>query len=126
MISRSFPPLFISQSTHKGTPHETARTLKDSVVVSTPQENHLSLPAASQRAHLHGQVQRRVAVAAPGVGVGAVSQQHHGAVQAAPLHRNVQSHVGRAAAHIQLGAVLQQQPCHLCPAQTCRGHVKKR
>lgn len=47
MISHSFPPLFISQSTHKGTPLEIARNSKDSVPVSTLQENHLSFPAAS-------------------------------------------------------------------------------
>lgn len=47
MICHSFPPLFISLSTHKGTPHETDRISKDSVAVSTIQENRLSFPAAS-------------------------------------------------------------------------------
>lgn len=110
MISHSFPPLFISQSTH---------------TVSTLAENHLSSPAAPAGAHLHGQVQRRVAIAAAGVGVGAVGQQHHGAVQAAPLHGDVQRHVGRAAAGVHLRTVLQQQPRQLLPrARTVAGTDK--
>lgn len=70
-------------------------------------------------------MQRRVAIAAAGVGVGAVGQQHHGAVQAAPLHGDVQRHVGRAAAGVHLRAVLQQQPRQLLPrARTVAGTDK--
>lgn len=79
-----------------------------------------------QKTHLHGQVQWCVAILTPGIGVGPMCQQYHGAVKASPLDCNVQSRVSRPAGQVHLGAVLKQQPCHLCPSMHMPGQEKRK
>lgn len=118
----SFPFSVAKALTRDHPMKDTARISEKSVPVSALQEESSSASQQSlQKTHLHGQVQRCVAILTPGIGVGAVCQQYHGTVKASPIDCDVQSHVRRPAGHIHLGTVLKQQPRHLCPSMHMPG-----